>query len=181
MYFHEAQFNELFLSYKDKVYGFILLMVKDAVHAEELTQEVFLKLWLCRDTLQDVVNLQGYIFTIAKHKTLNHLRKVAYNEQLLKELSVHMKPVVNDVEETVIAKEYVQLLNDGLAQLSVQQRKIYEMSRQGGLTHDQIAAQLNISRNTVKNHLVKSLAFLRQYLLEHTTHASIILTFLLMA
>ena len=180
MYFHEAQFNELFSSYKERVYSFILLMVKDAAYAEELTQEVFLKIWLCRDNLTEELNIEGYVFTIARHKTLNHLRKVANNEQLLKDLSSYMRPVVNDVEETVIAREYTQLLNDGLAQLTAQQRKVYEMSRQGGLTHEQIAVQLNISRNTVKNHLVKTLAFLRQYLLEHTTHASIVLAFLLL-
>lgn len=175
---NEEKFNHLFLSYRERVYGFVLLMVKNHEAAEELVQEIFMKLWLRRNTLDEVDNLEAYLFTMARNKTLNHLRKAAHDEQLLKELTSHMKPVHNNVEETVLTRDYNEIIRKGVAQLSPQRRMVYEMSRTEGLNHEEIAGKLNISKNTVKNHLVKTLTFLRRHLLENTAHTSIILAFI---
>ncbi|WP_295125721.1 RNA polymerase sigma-70 factor [uncultured Chitinophaga sp.] len=175
----EERFNQLFNTCRERVFGFVFLIAKDHDAAEELTQEIFLKLWICRDTLHEIDNPEAYLFTIARNKTLNYLRKAANDVQFMKELASRMTPARNDVEETVISREYDQLLHQGVAQLSPQRRMVYELSRTEGLNHEEIAYKLNISKNTVKNHLVKTLMFLRRYLLENTAHTSVILAFLL--
>src|SRR5579859_7034779 len=95
----DAAFKRLFDSYKNRVYGYVLAVAHSPYIAEEITQEIFIKLWLCRDILHQVDNLDGYIFTIARHKTLNHLRKAAYDEKLLRELQQLALPDNNNVEE----------------------------------------------------------------------------------
>ena len=169
-FFSDESFKCLFDNYKNRLYGYVLAITDSHYTAEEITQEIFIKLWLCRDILNQVENLDGYIFTIARNKTLNHLRKAAYDLRLLKELQergLSAGPGNNNVEERAMAGEYDQLLQDALALLSPQRRLVYVMSRQRGLNHAEIAHQLQLSRNTVKNHMVEALRFIRHYFVEH--------------
>src|SRR5579863_7598535 len=111
-------FNCLFDSYKNRIYGYVLAIAHSPYAAEEITQEIFIKLWLRRDILHEVENLDGYIFTIARNKTLNHLRKAAYDVRLLRELQVRALSAgegVNNVEERALSGEFDRLLRDALA------------------------------------------------------------------
>jgi RNA polymerase sigma-70 factor (ECF subfamily) len=132
--------------------------------AEEITQEIFIKLWLCRDMLGTVDNLDAYILTIARNKTLNHLRKAAHDDRILLELGSRMEPTGNNVDETALVADHHRLLQDALTSLSPQRRLVYQLSRDQGLNHFEIARQLHVSSNTVKNHLVFALKFIRKYL-----------------
>ena len=168
-FFSNESFKCLFDNYKNRLYGYVLALTHSHYTAEEITQEIFIKLWLCRDTLYKVENLDGYIFTIARNKTLNHLRKAAYDVRLLQELQERAlsADVSNNVEERALVREYDRLLQDALAHLSPQRRLVYLLSRQRGLDHAEIANQLQLSRNTVKNHMVEALRFIRHYFVEH--------------
>jgi RNA polymerase sigma factor (sigma-70 family) len=117
--------------------------------------------------LPEVENLDGYIFTIARNRTLNHLRKAAYDTRLLRELQELAMPQSNNVEERALVTEYDQLLRDALSRLSPQRRLVFQLSRDRGLNHEEIAQRLHLSRNTVKNHLVEALRFIRGYLGQH--------------
>ena len=168
-FFSDESFKCLFDNYKHRLYGYVLAITHSHYTAEEITQEIFIKLWLCRDVLNQVENLDGYIFTIARNKILNHLRKAAYDVRLLKELQERGLSAGsgNNVEERAMAGEYARLLQDALALLTPQRRLVYVMSRQRGLNHAEIADQLQLSRNTVKNHMVEALRFIRHYFVEH--------------
>lgn len=166
--FVDQSFKCLFDNYKSRVYGYVLTITRSPYAAEELTQEIFIKLWLSRDLLREVDNIDGYIFAIARNKTLNHLRKAAYDTRLLKELQERAAPeTANNVEERALMSEYDRLIQDALALLSPQRRLVYQLSRNRGLNHTEIADHLQLSRNTVKNHLVEALRFIRHYLGEH--------------
>jgi RNA polymerase sigma-70 factor (family 1) len=160
-------FKRLFDSYKNRIYGYVLAIARSPYAAEEITQEIFIKLWLCRDLLPQVENLDGYIFTIARNRTLNYLRKAAYDTRLLRELQELAMPQHNNVEELALVTDYERLLRDALSMLSPQRRLVFQLSRDGGLNHEQIAEQLHLSRNTVKNHMVEALRFIRSYLGQH--------------
>lgn len=160
-------FKRLFDSYKNRVYGYVLAIAHSPYAAEEISQEIFIKLWLCRDLLQKVENLDGYIFTIARNRTLNYLRKAAYDTRVLRELQELASPQHNNVEERQVVMENDQLLRDALSELSPQRRLVFQLSRDRGLNHEQIAEQLHLSRNTVKNHMVEALRFIRRYLGQH--------------
>lgn len=168
-YLSDESFKCLFDNYKNRLYGYVLAITRSHYTAEEITQEIFIKLWLCREMLHEVENLDGYIFAIARNKTLNHLRKAAYDVRLLRELQERALAAEdgNNVEERSLVSEYDRLLQDALTHLSPQRRLVYVMSRQRGLNHEEIAHQLQLSRHTVKNHLVGALRYLRHYFVEH--------------
>ncbi|MCW3116268.1 MAG: polymerase, sigma-24 subunit, subfamily [Chitinophagaceae bacterium] len=160
----EETFTSLLETYKERLFGYVLAVAHSHYLAEEITQEIFLKLWLCRHELPLVENQESYLFTMARNKTLNHLRKAHYDEKLISALKSQMKPSSNDVEEQVSLSEGDRLLQEAITLLSPQRQLVYRLSRNQGLDHQQIARQMRLSRNTVKNHLVQALRFIRTYL-----------------
>ena len=160
----EELFTSLFYSHKDRLFGYVLAISHSRYTAEEITQEIFLKLWLCRNELFMVEKPEAYLFTIAKNKTLNYLRKAHYDEKLVAEIKNRMNPLSNDVEEQLSISENNRLLHEAITMLSPQRQLVYRLSRYEGLDHRQIAEEMRLSRNTVRNHLVQALRFIRTYL-----------------
>jgi RNA polymerase sigma-70 factor (ECF subfamily) len=160
----EHDFKCLFDNYKKRVFGYVLTLSHSAFTAEELTQEIFIKLWLCRNRLGGVDNIEGYIFTVARNKTLNYLRKAAHESKALRELCSRMIPENNNVEERAIIYDRHKQLREALTRLSPQRLLVYQLSRDQGLNHKEIARQLHVSPHTVKNQLVMALKFIRKHL-----------------
>ncbi|MBX2923570.1 MAG: RNA polymerase sigma-70 factor [Chitinophagaceae bacterium] len=161
----EQSFMLLFDVYKSRLFGYVLAITHSRYVAEEITQEVFLKLWLNRLELDKIDNPDAYIFAVARNKTLNYLRKANYDKKLLREIELSAAVSLNNnVEEKQAVSECDELLEKAITLLSPQRKQVYRLSRNEGLNHIEIARQLNISRNTVKNHLVETLRFIRKYL-----------------
>jgi RNA polymerase sigma-70 factor (ECF subfamily) len=160
----EETFTSLFYSCKERVFAYVLAVSHSHYIAEEITQEIFLKLWLFRDHLYLVENPEAYLFTIARNKTLNHLRKARYDEKLMEDLKGLMRPSSNNVEEHISSSESDRLLQEAITLLSPQRQLVYRLSRYQGLNHEEIAEEMRLSRSTVKNHLVHALRFIRTYL-----------------
>lgn len=166
-YISEAAFRQLYDEYKNRLYGYVLTLVHAPDAAEEITQEIFIKLWLCRDKLGHVVNLEHYLFTTARYKTLNYLRKAANDLKLKTELQNCMvRQPTNNVEEQMKNIEQQRLIEEALSRLSPQRRLVFMLSRYQGLSLEEIAERQNLSRNTIKNHLVAALRFIRGYLVK---------------
>ncbi len=163
---NEHDFKCLFDIYKNRVFGYVLAVSHSSYIAEEITQEIFIKLWLCRDILNKLDNREAYIFTIARNKTLNFFRRAALESKILREMQTRMIPGYNNVEEIVLVSDQNKLLQEALILLPPRQRQVYRLSRDQGLNHRQIAGQLQVSPNTVKNHLVYAIKFIRKYLSE---------------
>ncbi|MGI4021384.1 MAG: RNA polymerase sigma factor [Janthinobacterium lividum] len=172
-------FDHLFEQYKKRIYAYVLTIVKSEFTAEEITQEIFIKLWLCQDRLHEITNLEGFIFKIVRNQALNHLRKAAYDERLLKEIISFAAPEHNNIEDKLITADYQLLMQEALSQLSPQRRLVYELSRKKGMNHEEISVQLNLSKNTVKNHIVSALKQIRLYLNENGISIAVLLFFLM--
>ncbi|HEY4154136.1 MAG TPA: RNA polymerase sigma-70 factor [Puia sp.] len=157
-------FKCLFDIYKNRVFRYAQAISHSPFIAEEITQEIFIKLWLYRDTLSRVDNLDAYIFRMARNKTLNYLRRAAHETKILKELQSRMIPENNNAAEHLLAADQHKMLQEAITRLSPQRRLVYQLSRNQGLNHKEIASQLRLSPNTVKNHLVNALKFIREYL-----------------
>ncbi|RYY29556.1 MAG: RNA polymerase sigma-70 factor [Sphingobacteriaceae bacterium] len=171
-------FDCLFERYRKRVYIYLLKVVKSPFSAEEITQEIFIKLWLYRDKLSEINNIDGFVFKMVRNQALNHLRKVAYNDRLLKEILAFAAPEQNNIDEKIIAADYQLLVQQALDCLSPQRRLVYELSRKKGLNYEEIASQLNLSRNTVKNHIVSALKHIHSYLNKNGISIAVLLLFL---
>lgn len=157
-------FSAVYHHYNRVIYPFVLKIAKSETLAEEIIQEVFISVWINRAHMPNVENFRAYIYTIATNKTLNYFKKAVAETRRILQVSSTGPQVSNVTEEEIFAKESELLVQAAVESLPEQRKKIYKLSRHEGLTHEQIAERLNISKNTVKNQLVEALKFIRHYL-----------------
>ena len=160
----EAAFEQVFELYKSRLVSYLALFTKSTEEAKELTQEIFLKVWISREKLADIESPENYLFVMAKNKALDYLRKASLDSKMREDLWRSISQHQQSTEEELFAEERANLINEAIYKLSRQQQAVFRLSRMGGLTHDQIALQMSISKNTVKNHIVASVKFIRNYL-----------------
>jgi RNA polymerase sigma-70 factor (family 1) len=158
-------FTELFRLYFEPLKWNALKILKSEFWAEEIVQEVFMQLWSNRDKLVDVESPAAYLFKVTANRCLDRIRR--------QELEVKMQYVVNkalhrdasSVQENSYDLDLIEtLIKEAVQQLPEQGRLVFELQRNKGLSYQEIADRLGISRNTVRNHMVKSLHFIRSYL-----------------
>lgn len=163
----EEAFDVFFYRYNTKVYYFILHIVKEEEIAEELTGDVFLKLWLHRLTLSQVANPGNYLFVAAKHHSLNYLQSGSAKRRNRQPLEEQAIPERSTPEEHLSYKESLALVAQAVQKLPEQQRLVFQLSNQQGLSRDEIALRLNVSPHTVKNHLCSARKSIQQFMLAH--------------
>ncbi|THU39645.1 sigma-70 family RNA polymerase sigma factor [Niastella caeni] len=161
-------FRHLFELYKLRLFSFVLQMTHSRVDAEEIVQEVFAKLWESRISLAGVEYPGKYIYTIARNKTLNHLTRVARDRRLQQQVWVNLSQFDNATEDILQAQESQRLISKAVSQLSGQRQTLFQLSREQGLTHEEIACQLGLSKSRVKNMLVEILKHIRDYLARYS-------------
>lgn len=160
-----SAFDVIYKKYSRRLYGFVFRYVKQETDTEEIVQEVFIKIWKSRDKINVYSSFESFLFTVAHNATVNLLKKRA-TEQKYKEHVKSLQSIDTTYELTdeVHYKELRQKFQSLLGELSPRQKEIFYLSREEGLSHKEIAEKLGISVNTVKNHLVSTLAFLKRNL-----------------
>lgn len=157
---HDA-FKNVFMEYFPRVKYFIAHLVKSDSVAEELSQDVFMKVWEYRERLGVVESFNSYIYRMAKNAALNYLRHKYFEEIYLEEYEA---PSNLTIEEDLYAREIELLEQLTVNRMPTQRKTVYEMSRKEGLTYDEIATRLGISRKTVENHINLALKDIRKTL-----------------
>lgn len=163
----ETAFRLIFERYRSKVYYFLLHILENEADAEEGVQDVFMRVWTSRDRLEAVNNLDAYLFMIARNRALDLLKQKASDKKRKNEWGLLAETTGADTEELVNFNESARLIDQALAQLSPQQARIFRMSKEQGMKRQDIAAALNLSENTVKNHLSEAVKSIRDYLGKH--------------
>jgi RNA polymerase sigma-70 factor (ECF subfamily) len=156
-------FRLLFDRYHAKLLSFSTRIVRSEATAEEIVQDVFVKVWEGRHGLDPDLSFQAYIYRIAKNRLLNHLRRQACERTLKKDWLHLALSQRNCNENQLVEADYEQVLSRAIAQLPPQRQRIYRMSREEELTYEEIAGSLGLSRHTVKAQMVQALDFVRRY------------------
>ncbi|MEO3403338.1 RNA polymerase sigma-70 factor [Mucilaginibacter sp. CAU 1740] len=162
---NEFAFRRLFAAYHQRLGVHIFRITQSTELAEEVVQDVFLKIWMSRETLAGVDNFKAYLFVVSKNHALNCLRKVVKEQLLLKKLE--QSNVVPFIADTYDADQYYNLIDEAINQLPPQQQKVYLMSKHSRLKYHEIADQMEISRETVKKYLQIATASIKDYVQEH--------------
>ena len=157
----EEAFSLLLLNFWNKVYTQALTYLKSSVTAQELTQDVFIRLWTNRNALAGIDNFAGYLFVMTKNEVLSQLRKKRNHPETPDET---LPEEVWIPDQQLQYKQAYAMIFNGIERLPPVRKQVFKMSRNEGLSYDEIATRLNISRNGVKDHIVKALLFLRNYI-----------------
>lgn len=170
----EGAFRILFDQYRNKIFSIAWKITGVESAAEDVVQEVFIKLWMNKEKLAEIENFNAYLNTITRNHIFNNLRKVAYEQTFLEELIRLQSVNTIDVSDSVLYNELQNLVHRAIQQLTPQQKKVFQLSRTDGLKHAEIAARLNISRSTVKDHIVEALRSIRTFLNAHEDLTSLL-------
>jgi RNA polymerase sigma-70 factor (family 1) len=159
----EYAFTRIYERYQGKIFGVALKFLQSPVLAEEIVQDVFLKIWLKRAELNTIANFDGFLFIIARNLIFDQIKKMGYDAAVQKELLT--QPLyVDDAEYTIRHHQCQQLLKNAIDLLPKQQKLVYQFAKVEGLSQKMIAQRMGLSRLTVKAHMSRALQYIRKYL-----------------
>ena len=151
-------FKTLFNMFFPKVKVFLVKFLKDDKAAEDIAQDIFVKIWSLRHVLPEVRSFNTYLYRMTKNAALNYLRDKKFAVEI-SEISILDD---SDIEQDYYRKEKELLIKLAVEQMPPQRRKIFTMSRYQGMSNDEIAKSLGLSKHTVENHLSISLKEIRE-------------------
>lgn len=174
----ENAFRQIFDFYSNRLHNYIYRITESEEIAEDIVMDAFIKIWVNRSKLQSITNFDSYLYAMVRNQAFNAIKRIAHESRIIRELSLNSTEYQYSTEETVVYNDYKNLVKDAMDQLPPQQRLVYTLSRDEGLKYDEIAVELNLSKNTVKAHLKKALSSMRTVLSGYMA-VSIFLSFFL--
>jgi RNA polymerase sigma-70 factor, ECF subfamily len=157
-------FEAMFNAYADRLCRFIVRYVRSWEEAEELVQDVFLALWLRRDELRGVRNLDAFLYTYARNRALDHLKRQRVSDRHKDELaSAEQAPMAAALVEQPI-EDIEAAIQRAVDALPSRQREVILLRWREHLSYDSIATRLGIAPRTVAVHLQRAADRLRELL-----------------
>ena len=158
-------FDTIYHQYCNRLFGFVMKLIKEKNDAEEIVQEVFTRLWASRQQIDEYASFDSYLFTITYNTSMSLLRKRLSEKKYMEHLGniqdeVSEANAIEEIQYSELNQKYKDILN----QLTPRQKEIFLLSREEGLTHKEIAAKLGISKNTVEIHISNALNFIKNNL-----------------
>ena len=157
---HQA-YKTVYLYYRGPIQRFLFGLLRSREEAEEISQHVFLVLWEKRADLDASKNIRTLLYAIARNAVMNLYKRLSVIDRYQKKQDMDERDH-QTAEDILIAREDELLMDSAVKRLAPMQRKVFEMVRRDNLSHDQIAEQLNISKQNVANHLSQALKKMKQ-------------------
>lgn len=162
-------FTQLFDQYWLQVYAHVRSYIRNTEQAEDITQDIFFSIWVNRSKLNTVEDFEPWLHVVTRNRTISGLRK------LLKESDRDIADIIPELAAQPVdspagqldLKQSRELLLQAIDQLPPRRRQVFRLSRMEGLSHQEIAEQLQISKATVNEHISEALSFLRSKLAEY--------------
>ncbi|SDG04376.1 RNA polymerase sigma factor [Chitinophaga filiformis] len=175
-----SAFDALYWKYHQAVYRNIFKFVKEPIATEDILQEVFARLWEKRKDINAGQSVAGWLFVISFNLSVDYVRKKLREHTFHKELYNLNIETSNWEDNPGAYEEQYRLLEDALSQLSPKKQKIVTLCKLEGKTYDEVAEELKISRNTVKEHLSIAMSRINEYIQKNKEHKYVLLLLLMM-
>lgn len=175
----ELAFRELFDTYRDIIYCAAYKWTKSEEMSKDILQDIFVKLWLKKESLPSVENLKAYLLVVTRNHVFNAFKKISRSEMLVTEIYKEHKGESNTAAEQLVYKETGMLLQKALEQLPPQQRRVFTMGKLEGYKLQEIALQMSISIVTVNKHMALAIKSVKDYLVKNEKLKVLILAILL--
>jgi RNA polymerase sigma-70 factor (family 1) len=161
----ESAFRTIYDTYYDHIFGVAFAFMKSTAMAEDAVQEVFCKIWYKRTSLPLVEKFDAYLFMVARNHILTEIRNNLRQKEYVESLRKYLHESDETPLQTFINNESEEIIRKAVEALPAQQKSVYKLTREDGLSQAEIAGKLSISKNTVRNHMNASLRFIRLYIL----------------
>lgn len=157
----EKAFHAIYQQYFGKVYAMALSYLPNALMAQDMVQEVFVRIWQNRAELYTIRHFESWLIVITRNLLINELRKIyppGWDPHQI---------TTTDLQETLNYRELERLLAAAVEKLSARQQQVYRLSKIEGYSHREIALQLGISVDVSREHLSKALRNIRSFLINN--------------
>jgi RNA polymerase sigma-70 factor (ECF subfamily) len=159
-----SAFNSLFKKYAESIYAFSLSITKEPYIAEEITQQVFIKVWEKRDTIKEHLSFKSFIFSICYSETISWLRKDKSEKRKVNSYGNESSFSTNETLHTVEFRDVEIMALQFIELLPNKRKEIFKLSRNQGYSNKEIAEKLGISVKTVENQMTVALRTLKEKL-----------------
>ena len=171
----ESAFDAVYWKYNSCVFNFIYSLLYDKSLAEDLTQNVFLKIWEKRATIDPELGFDAYLFAIARNLVYKETEKRLESEQLTFTFEGRARETDSLTEENIDAESLREYIDALIEQLPLSRKQIFLLSRRQHLSNKEIADRLSVSEKTVETQIYRALRFIKQKLSEESNLAVLIL------
>ncbi len=156
-------------------------MVKDTDVAEELLQDVFLKVWNSREKIDIERSFKSWIYAIAINTVYDHYRKLSRDARLQQELINQFSEIYQSADDDFIYEQRRELLEKALHEMPPQRLAVFKLCKLQGKSYQEAALELSISPSTVSNQLVQATKFLKNYIFNSKPLTILILSWIFRA
>jgi RNA polymerase sigma-70 factor (family 1) len=160
---NKCAFDQLYHNYKGRIYHNILKIVKLEGVAEEILQELFVKLWTGRENLDADKSFRSYLFKIAENLVYDFFRRAARDKKMEAYLVSVAAPQNSPTEEQLYYKEGNHVLNQAIELLSPKRKQVYILCKVEGKSYEEVSRLLGVSISTINEHIVKASQVVRKY------------------
>lgn len=159
---NEQAFRKLVLDYSGLVFKFIYQHLEDRPLAEEIVQDIFVKLWLTRETLAHLHSFRSYLLVVARNHAFNAIKKMVREKNKAWEWQQELR--LPDEEEARHQETLFTLMEEAVELLPPQQLKAWTLCRKMGLKYEQAASEMHVSRDAIKKYLQYANASIKKYI-----------------
>lgn len=148
-------FLEIYRAFYGKVFTFVLSLVRSKANAQDITQNIFMKLWKNRKNLEHIKSMDDYLFILSKNACMDYFRKASRKKEISTDVfdEFLLSRIVSSSEKRIDALSDIEELRHVIESLPSKRRDIFIMSRFDGLSNDEIASILGVSKKTVENQI----------------------------
>jgi RNA polymerase sigma-70 factor (ECF subfamily) len=161
-------FRALYDLHRDKLFFYTLRLTESKQVAEDVLQEVFIKVWQQRENLKEIRSFDAWLFTLAKNQVINGFKRASLERTIIAGMKDAATESSDPVTQSINYRETNRFLQEAINQLPPQQKKIYHLRQEQGMKTREIAHQLNISPLTVKKHVAQAVRSIRLLLEKQT-------------
>lgn len=158
----QSAFSEIFNWYYQPLGQAMYKLTESLPLAQEIVQDVFIKIWLRRESLLLIENFSGYLFILCRNQAFSVLKKLARERKIQPVIEQQLQWETELAELDNPSEHYRELIQKAVEKLPSQQQKIYNLSRQERMKYDEIGNLLGLSPETVKTQIYNAVKSIRK-------------------
>ena len=157
----------IYNNYHNTLYRYALRFLKVPQLAEDVVQEVFIKVWELRFTIDPSLSFKSYLFTITRNSVFKLIKKITFDHRMRTEVAFYFGNKIIDPAVQLQWQQYSVILDAAIERLPPQRKRVFKLCRQEGKKYEEVARELNLTRNTVKEHMVLAVRSIKEYVMRH--------------
>ena len=160
-------FTQLYNTHLNMLYCYIFRFTRSKDESEEILQNLFVKIWEKREKLAQIESFKGYSFRMANNMLIDNIRRIRIRNRVFSEIIISKGNTEFGTTDDIAYREYYRIVQNAIELLPPKRKLIFKLNIEKGLSYEETANELNISKSVVQKQAYKAIHFVREYLYIH--------------